>query len=271
MTTDEVSRTTPEVEIIASEDTTPEVIEEIGEKAKTARDAANWAQLTGALTVGEVPPEARNINVTGRRQTSPMQGFGKMWQKTYRISLGDVVTPQEVIAEWKARFPDFWPSGNRFYGPLTGIAPGDVALLNLTMPGRLKLSTGVLVLYADDESFTFMTPEGHMFAAFITFSAYEDKHGATTVQAQVLLRANDPLFEIGLAAGGHRKEDKFWVSTLEAVAAHFGVTAGVDTQVVCVDKRRQWRYARNIRYNSAIRSGVYMMATPLRAMRRPRR
>jgi hypothetical protein len=136
------------------------------------------------------------------------------------------------------------------------------------MPGRLKLSTGVLVLYADEESFTFMTPEGHMFAAFITFSAFEDKHGGTSAQAQVLLRANDPLFEIGLAAGGHRQEDKFWVHTLEALAANFGVSSEVDTQVVCVDKRRQWRNAGNIRYNSAIRSGFYMMGTPLRAMRR---
>jgi hypothetical protein len=264
MTIDDASRTTPEVEITGDEATTAEVIEEI----KAERGAANWARLTGALTVGEVPAEARNINVTGRRQTGPMQGFGKMWQKTYRVSLGSAVTPLEVISEWKAKFPTFWPKGNRFYGPLTGIAPGDVALLNLTMPGRLKLSTGVLVLYADEESFTFMTPEGHMFAAFITFSAFEDKHGDTSAQAQVLLRANDPLFEMGLAAGGHRKEDKFWVHTLEALAAHFGVTTEVDTQVVCVDKKRQWRNARNIRYNSAIRSGFYMMGTPLRAMKR---
>ncbi|MGH2749697.1 MAG: hypothetical protein ACRDK3_02295 [Actinomycetota bacterium] len=265
MTTDDASRTTPEGEVVGIEASTGEVVEEI----KTARGAANWAQLTSSLTVGEVPAEARNINVTGRRQTSPMQGFGKMWQKTYRVSLaGAEVTPQEVVAEWKAKFPSFWPDGNRFYGPLTGIAPGDVALLNLTMPGRLKLSTGVLVLYADEESFTFMTPEGHMFAAFITFSAFEDGHGATLAQAQVLLRANDPLFEVGLAAGGHRKEDKFWVHTLTALAAHFGVRAEVETQVVCVDKKRQWRNARNIRYNSALRSGAYMMGTPFRAMRR---
>ena len=59
-----------------------------------------------------------------------------------------------------------------FFAPLTGIAPGEVAALDLSMPGGLKLSTGVLVLYADDESFTLMTPQGHMFAGWITFSAY---------------------------------------------------------------------------------------------------
>ena len=47
-------------------------------------------------------------------------------------------------------------------------------MLDLAMPGGLKLSTGVLVLYADDESFTLMTPQGHMFAGWITFSAFDD-------------------------------------------------------------------------------------------------
>ena len=37
----------------------------------------------------------------------------------------------------------------------------------------MKLSTGVMVLYADDESFTLMTPQGHMFAGWITFSRHE--------------------------------------------------------------------------------------------------
>ena len=36
----------------------------------------------------------------------------------------------------------------------------------------MKLSTGVMVLYADEESFTLMTPQGHMFAGWITFSAH---------------------------------------------------------------------------------------------------
>ena len=35
----------------------------------------------------------------------------------------------------------------------------------------MPLSTGVLVLYADDESFTLMTPQGHVFAGWITFSS----------------------------------------------------------------------------------------------------
>ena len=81
------------------------------------------------------------------------------------------VSPEQAIATWKAHFPEFWPKGNRFAGALTGISPGDVALLDLAIGGGVKLSTGVFVLYADDDSFTLMTPQGHMFAGWITFSA----------------------------------------------------------------------------------------------------
>jgi hypothetical protein len=232
------------------------------------RDAAYWAKGISKLQLGEVPAEAVNLNVSGRRVVGPVQGFGRLWQKTYRVDLADAgVTPAEVIAAWKANFQDLWPEGNRFYGPLTGIGPGDVALLNLAMPGRLRLSTGVLVLYADEESFTFMTPEGHMFAAWITFSAAE-LDGVTSAQAQVLLRANDPLYELALAFGGHRKEDAFWRHTLGALAAHFGVAGQVETTVVCVDRRRQWANARNVWHNAAIRSALYTMGAPVRALGR---
>jgi hypothetical protein len=61
-----------------------------------------------------------------------------------------------------------------------------------------------------------MTPQGHMFAGWITFSAMSSSR-TTTVQAQVLMRANDPLYEISMIVAGHRKEDKFWAATLIAL------------------------------------------------------
>jgi hypothetical protein len=165
---------------------------------------------------------------------------------------------------WRERFSDFWPQGNRFYGPLTGIAPGEVALLNLALPGRMKLSTGVLVLYADEESFTFMTPEGHGFAAFITFSAA--KEGDDTIaQVQALLRAGDPIYELGMLMRiQQRMEDRFWEQTLRALAANFGVEAAVEMLAVCVDRRRQWRNAKNVWHNAAVRSAFYVMGSPIR-------
>ena len=227
-----------------------------------ARDAANWAKHVSKLTVSNVPEGAINLNVNGKRLAGPVQGFGKMWQKTYQMSLpATSVAPTELIAVWKQHFPEFWPAGNHFYAPLTSIEPGEVALLNLSMPGRVTLSTGVMVLYADDESFTLMTPQGHMFAGWITFSATQHDE-ETVAQTQVLMRASDPLFEIALTLGGHRAEDKFWSQTLQNLAAHFGEHPWIRTQAVCVDDQRQWSRWSNIWQSSAIRSTGYMLAAP---------
>jgi hypothetical protein len=232
------------------------------------RDAAYWAKNVTTLKLGHVPAEAVNLNVTGRRVVGPVQGFGKMWQKTMRVELrGADVTPAEVIRTWKAEFQRFWPARNWFYAPLTGIAPGEVALLNLNLPGRMRLSTGVLVLYADDESFTLMTPEGHMLAGWITFSATAADDGVTVVQIQALERTNDPLYELGYVLGGNRLNTRFWVETAENLARHFGVEPQVGSQVVCVDRRRQWRHGGNLSKNAAIHTFLWTLATPLRWLR----
>jgi hypothetical protein len=232
------------------------------------RGEESWAKSVARLEVTDVPDGAVNINVEGRRLTSPIQGFGKMWQKTYQVRVpAERASATELIATWKENFRDFWPEGNHFYGALTGIAPGDVALLNMTLPGRMKLSTGVMVLYADDESFTLMTPQGHMFAGWITFSASE-ADGETVAQAQVLMRASDPIFEMGLAMGGHRQEDRFWQHTLTALAAHFGHEGEIDTRVVCVDRKRQWSKWSNVWHSAAIRSTLYTMGAPGRGVKR---
>src|SRR6202140_1922802 len=204
------------------------------------RDAAAWARPVERLTASD-----GHINVTERRPTAPIHGFGRMWQKTYRTSLtGAGLSPVQVVAVWKEHFPEFWPAGNKFFAPLAGIAPGEVSALHRSMPGRLKLSTGVLVLYADEESFTLMMPQGHMFAGWITFSSFVED-GETFAQAQVLMRAGDPLYEIGMTFGGHRQEDAHWVHPLTSLAAHFGADATVDVQSICVDRKRQWSRAAN--------------------------
>jgi hypothetical protein len=232
------------------------------------RNEESWARSVSRLEVTDVPDGAVNLNVAGRRLTSPIQGFGEMWQKTYQVRVpSERASATHLIATWKENFREFWPEGNHFYGALTGIAPGDVALLNMALPGKMKLSTGVMVLYADEESFTLMTPQGHMFAGWITFSASEvDDH--TVAQAQVLMRASDPIFEMGLTMGGHKQEDRFWEHTLTAVAAHFGHEGEVDTRVVCVDKKRQWSKWTNVWHSAAIRSTLYMLGAPVRLFRR---
>jgi hypothetical protein len=223
------------------------------------RNADSWAKPVSTLTVTQAPEGAPNL-VDGKRLLSPVQGFGKMWQKTYRVRLDGVeTTPQAVVAAWRDDFPSFWPKGNDFYPPLTGLEPGEVALIKAAGPGGMKFKTGVMVLYSDDESFTLMTPEGHMFAGWITFSAHDDG-GTTVAQTQVLMRAQDPLSEMGLAMGGHRMENTFWEQTLANLATHVGAEAPeVSTTTVCVDKKRQWSYAKNVRNSVAIRSTLHML------------
>lgn len=231
------------------------------------RDALYWAQQTSDFRVSRLQTGALDLNVEGRRGLSPLQGFGQMWEKLYRVRLsGITATPAEVIRVWKENFPKFWPRGNRFFAPLTGITPGEVAILHLA-PGGMPLSTGVMVLYADDESFTLMTPQGHVFAGWITFSAYEED-GCTIAQAQVLMRASDPLYELGMRFGGNKAEDKFWEHTLTALAAHFKVEAQVETRVTCMDPKLQWSEIRNIWQNAAMRTMLYMMTTPVRWLRK---
>jgi len=222
-----------------------------------------WAPNVERLARPDAPDGATNINVGGRRVAGPVQGFGKLWKKTYRVAIGEAAEPAEVVATWRQDFGSFWPEGNRFYGPITGLEPGEVALLHLAMPGGLELSTGVLVLYADDEGFTLMTPEGHQFAGWITFSAFVHPEDGTTAQAEVLMRSSDPIYEIGMAFGAHRVEDRFWEATLTALAERLGVAAPeVEARRECMDKHRQWKRVGNVRHNAAVRSGLHRVRHP---------
>lgn len=242
-------------------------------------DAEGWAPKVDRLTETNVGSPA--VNVVGRRLNGPIQGFGKMWRKTYRMDIGPGIAPQDAIATWKEHFAEFWPQGNRFEAPLTGISPGEVALLDVGVGGGVRLSTGVFVLYADQESFTLMTPQGHVFAGWITFSAERARGGdggqgaregrSTIVQTQVLMRANDPLYELAMSFGGHRKEDEFWVQTMTALAKYLGAPpVTVHTRTVCIDPRRQWSNAGAVWQNSMVRTMLQTMAAPRSALARRR-
>jgi len=233
---------------------------------KPTRDEQHWAKPVDTLKVLGAPIEAINLNVEGRRLTGPLRGFGQLWQKTYTVPLLGVATqPADVIKIWKENFPHFWPKGNQFYAPLASITPGEVALLNLAAPGGMQLSTGIMVIYADDVSFSFMTPQGHMFAGMITFSAQEEGEH-TVAQIQALIRAGDPLYEVGCRLGVvHKVEDRFWHGTLLNLAQSFGVKGVVQQTMVCIDPRMQWSEMRNIWHNAAIRTGLHL---PIRLLRR---
>ena len=230
-----------------------------------ARNEANWAK-PAKLDPGDVAG-AVNANVRGRKLNAANGGFGRLFQKTFSVRLeGAAVTPQEVIQVWKTRFAEFWPKGQKMFLSEVGIAPGEVGLINASIPGTPTMATGVLVIYADDESFSFMSPEGHPFAGPLTFSAHADG-GVTVVQVHELTRASDPFWELAMMMPvlGERMQNDLWRQTLGNLAKHFGATTPVEDKIVCVDGRRQWKNAKNIWQNAAIRSGL---TAPLRLVRR---
>lgn len=235
-----------------------------------------WAKPSDRLQVDPgISSNANNWNVQGRQLTNPLQGFGQMWQKTYRIKLiaprvpatGKAAQPSDIIAGWKANFARFWPRGNNFYAPLTEIAPGEVAVLNLKGPGGMPLSTGIRVIYADDEQFSFMTPQGHMFAGMITFSS-EQENQDVFAQVQALIRASDPMYEAFFKLGIiGRMEDQFWSATLDNLASYFGASGKVELTTKLVDSRWNWSSAKNIWHNAAMWSGLYTITAPFRRLR----
>lgn len=234
------------------------------------RDAA-WARPVSRLKPSDIPAGAIALNIDGRQVLGPLQGFGQMWQRTYRVRLSGIkVTPQEVIKDWKAKFPEFQPPENQFYPSMTGIFPGEVMFINTRlpvgpgMPGMIPMKSGVMILYADDEMFTVMTPEGFPISGWNTFSAFEED-GCTVAQIQGLLRTSDPIYEFGFRwMGGEREEDRIWVYVLTRLAEHWGVQGQVQYHKVQIDPRLQWSYARNIWKNAAIRTFFYVLATPFR-------
>jgi hypothetical protein len=116
-----------------------------------------------------------------------------------------------------------------------------------------------MLLYADEVSFTVMSAGGMPFAGWNTFSAFE-ANGVTVAQVQLLMRADDPLFELAMVLFAHRMEDRHWQQTLHKLAAHFGVRAPVAYQRVRLDRRRQWGRAGNVWYNAAVRSALHTLA-----------
>lgn len=237
------------------------------EEQTSPRDAAHWAGPVSKLKVTDVPSGAVSLNVEGRQVVGPLQGFGQLWQNTYWVRLSNVdATPEDVISLLKEKLPDFMPDNSRFYPSVTGLEPGELILINATLPGVPgTMATGVMVLYSDAESFTVMCPDGHPRSGWNTFSAF-DEGGTTVAQIQSLDRSSDPIFEIGLRfMGGSKQQHQLWVHVLGRLAAHYGIDGQVRARKTLVDSRLQWSEAKNVWYNSIIRS---VLNLPVRTSRR---
>jgi anti-anti-sigma factor len=226
------------------------------------RATGAWAEPVERLKMAEIPAGARNLNVEGRRLFGPLQGFGQLWQKTYRIDLRTTnLTPQEVIATWKLSVPKLKPPTKRFYPSSLGITPNALVLIDAQTPGG-PISTGVMVLYAGAESFTLMTPAGHPEAGWVTFSSYVEE-GHTFAQVQVLARAGDPLYELAFRLAGSKLQDGIWTHVLTALATQLGTSGEVKMDKTLLDHKLQWGRAWNIWYNAQLRT---LLRSPIKLL-----
>ena len=138
------------------------------------------------------------------------------------------------------------------HGP---IKKGDVVGIDVGL-GPLKLATGVVVPESDAHSFTLMAPEGHAFAGVNTMFAVDDGDGFTRARVSIVIRASDPLYELGLLWGGHRQEEQFWAHHLRNLAGEFGQTPPVRLIRRRLDRHGQWKNAKNVRTDAVLRSLV---------------
>jgi hypothetical protein len=104
------------------------------------------------------------------------------------------------------------------------------------------------------------------FAGWNTFSAFK-MDGVTVAQLPLLMRADDPPFELAMVAFAHRMEDHHWQQTLHNLAAYLGVQAPVADQTLRPDRRRQWSKVGNAWYDAAVRSALHTLAAQVRARR----
>ncbi len=194
-----------------------------------------------------------DLEIDGVQVHGPKEGFGPLWRKRYWVQLNGVKSsPAEIVRVWRERFGSYWPAGDRFFSPMGRLDPGDVGLIDLEMPAGTHLSGGVVVLDVQPESFTLITPSGHVFAGVITFSVYRSS-GVPVVQIEIIFRSSDPLFEIGMRAFGHERENRFWLEVLRSLARDFGVDAAPAMHAQVLDDRYQWTQVGNLAQNAVIR------------------
>ena len=216
-------------------------------------NASSWAKPVPTLSLAVKIKGARNLNVAGLRAVGPVNGFGPLWQKIFRLSIDNAtITPEEAIAALKQNFPAFQPTFNRFSPSPAGIAPGEIVLIDAMTPGG-PVATGVLVLYADEKTFTFACPQGHPESGFVTFSAHKQS-GGIVVQILGLARANDPLYESAFRIVGSQVQSRIWTHVLSSLAAYLGVPARISVDALCVDEKLRWSQAKNIWYNAQVRT-----------------
>jgi anti-anti-sigma factor len=227
-------------------------LEKMDFKAGEQSDAG-WATTVSKLRVTEKPEGALAKNMDGRRVIGQLQGFGPMWEKTYWIEIKKPgIKKQDIMLAMREHFIEFQMPENSFYPTSKGIAPSEMIFIDSKTPGGI-VSTGVMVLYMDDRSFSLITPRGHPEAGWITFSV-DERENSVYVQIQGLVRSSDPFFEVAFSIAGSKFQETIWKHVLSSLAKYLGVEENVEMKKYRPATNLQWSKAGNIWYNSQIRS-----------------
>jgi len=163
----------------------------------------------------------------------------------------------------KRNFPKFQPPENKFFPSARGIEPGEIILINADTPGGL-VATGVVVLYAGKDTFTFITPQGHPEAGWVTFKALKE-NGRVIFQIQGLARASDPVYEIAFRIAGSNLQRQIWTHVLESLAKYTGSSAKVQFNMQCLDNSLHVSNLFNVFQNAQISSMLHSFSNRLQS------
>jgi len=219
-------------------------------------DASRWDDGRELTPCPSLPEAVLNL-LRNRPPRAPLEGFGGLRMRTYKVHLiGTSLSPAQVFSTWMDHFSATWPEGNHFISCAPALEPGVTAAILLSMPAGMRIITCARVIYRDETSLTLMTLLGHMFAGLITFSVFQEG-SVPVMQTQALVSPGDPFYELAFMLGvGRRGEDAFWHAALINAARLFGAEASVQQENLTISTNLQWRYFRNIWYNAAIRSSL---------------
>ena len=225
-------------------------------ESRGARDNKGWSTLKSKLIVSDNRPNAININVNNRTVLGPLQGFGSVLEKEYKLQIpNSQLSAQELMSKFRSSFITLQPPQNVFYPSSKGIEAGETVLIDSSTPGGV-VSTGVHILFSDDVSFSFITPQGHPEAGWITFSASE-KDEKIEIKIRGLASASDPFFELAFRLAGSKFQERIWKTVLANMAKSINVDDNIILTKKIIDKKLHWKAVRNLWFNAQLRSLPY--------------